>query len=86
MTVRLPQRRRAEVVAWLHHNVDSNRGRADNTDPLAAWHVAVVARIATWKSTNGLWTVTQSQRSGNAVTVEADPDVEILLSLMFGSA
>ena len=84
MTIRLPAKNRAAVVEWLHHNVESNQGRPNSPDPMAAWHVAVVAQTATWRSANQLWEVRQSRGLGHYIQVTAPAKVEVLLSLWFG--
>ena len=83
MTVMLLSRHRAAVVEWLHHNVASNQGRPNSPDPMAAWHVAVVAQTATWRSVNDIWEVRQGRGFGDRIRVTAPAETEVILSLMF---
>jgi hypothetical protein len=83
MTVMLSQQSRAAVVEWLHLNVESNQGRPNSPDPMAPWHVAVVAQTATWRGVNGIWEVRQGRGFGHRIRVTAPAEVEVILSLLF---
>lgn len=80
MSVELPISRRYDIAAWLHANVETNDNSTNRDDPLAPWHVSVTAQTATWRGINHKW-ILRTQR--NRATVQADPDIELLLAVKF---